>query len=146
MTRMADMPPWHVGHVLKKLMLARDPEMTRQELAARSGKRPMTITNLLKGGTYEDETLTAVCVVLDVTKAELYAEVDRSNAARSSNVIPLPSGELRRRTSDRDPFEIEADQYARRLLRLSNSAQTALYNAIRAFEEAFGLLKSGNDR
>jgi transcriptional regulator with XRE-family HTH domain len=140
------MPPWHVGHVIKKLMLAAQPkEITRTELAERSGKRPMTITHLLKGGKYDDGTIEAVCRVLGVTKAELYAEVERSNA-RGSNVVSMHPAEQKRRLSDRDQHEIDADQYARRLLRLANSAQTAIYNAIRAFEEAYGLLKNSSNR
>lgn len=141
-----DMPPWHVGHVLAKLMLARRPEeMTNKELAQRAGKRPTTISHLLRGGKYDDDTLESVCKVLGVTKAEVYSEVERSNA-RGSNVVPMHPTEQKRRLSDRDQHEIDAEQYVRRLLRLANSAQTAIFNAIRAFEEAYGLLKNSNHR
>ena len=127
------------------MLAARPKEITRTELAERSGKRPMTITHLLKGGKYDDDTIEAVCRVLNVTKAEVYAEVERSNGL-PSNVFPLRPTEQKRRATDREAQEIEAEQYARRLLRLANSAQTAVYNAIRAFEEAYGLLKNSNNR
>lgn len=141
-----DMPPWHIGHVIKKLMMAREPEITRTQLATRAGKRPMTITHLLKGGKSDPETIDAVCAVLEVSPADLYMEVERSNAGRPSNVFTMQTGEPRRRVMDRDPQEVDAEQYARRLLRLANSAQTAVYNAIRAFEEAYGLLKNTHER
>ena len=74
-------------------------------------------------------------------KADLHEELRRSNAWRTSKVLPLPVGEPHhRRITDRDPEQVDADQYARRILRLANSAQTAIYNIIRAFEEVSGLL------
>jgi len=134
-----ELPPWHVGHVVRKLMLAHVPEITRTELAAKSGKRPMTITHLLKTGRSDDETIEAVAQVFNLTALELRQEVERSN--QRSQVVSL-AAEQRRRASDREPNEVEAEQYLRRLMRLSNSAQTAIFNTIRAFEEAIGLFNN----
>lgn len=142
-----EMPPWHVGHVIRKVMEAQRPEVKRTPLAKKAGLRPMTITHLLKTGRSEGDTIDKVCDVLNISPAAVLAEAERANTR--SNVIPLTLSTIaeqqRRRASDRDLDDQEAEQFARRVLRLAVSAQTVIYNAIRAFEEAYGLLKPRND-
>jgi transcriptional regulator with XRE-family HTH domain len=131
-----EMPPWHIGHVIRKLMMVRDPELTRTRLAELAQVRPMTITHMLKGGTSDPDTLEAVCRVLGVSEIDIKSEVQRSNAG-STNLLQMPNAEQRRRLTDRDQLEIDAEQYARRLLRLQQTPQMVVYNTIRAFEEAY---------
>lgn len=130
------MPPWHVGHVIQKLMGATAKRMKRDELATKAGVQPMTITNLLRRGRPDQDTLEKVAKVFGCTADDIRHEADRSN----QRSVPLPIADQRRRATDRDPVEVEAEQYARRLVRLSDSAQTAIFNTIRAFEAAFGFL------
>src|SRR5215213_5259797 len=133
-----EMPPWHVGHVVHKLMVARTVKMTRDHLADEASVQPMTITNLLKYGRPDQSTLEKVAQVFGCTALDIRNEVERSNQSRS-HVVSITPVDQRRRLADRDPAEIDAEQYARRIVRLANSAQTAIYNVIRAFEEAYGL-------
>lgn len=141
---MESIPPWHVGHVVWKLMLAHQPdEMTRGELSEHAKVRPMTITHMLRTGRSEDDTVEKVAHVFGLTALELKQEAERANQQRTA-ILAL-AADQRRRATDRDPGEIEAEQYARRLVRLTNAAQTAIFNTIRAFEEAFGILNRRNN-
>lgn len=138
MARM-EIPPWHLGHVVRKLMEAQN--LNVSSLAEKARVKTNTISNLLRGGEFKDGTLEKVATVLKTTALEIRQECDRSNAAHE----PLPGGvALARRATDRDPEEVDAQQYARRILRLPNSASTAIFNMIRAFEEALGLLQRRN--
>jgi hypothetical protein len=137
-----DIPQWHVGHVVWKLMLAQEPEeMTRGELAEKSGRRPMTITHMLRTGRSDDDTVEDVARVFGLTAFDLKQEVQLSN----QRAIVTPDAEPRRRASDRDPLDVEAEQYVRRLQRLTDAAQTAIFNTIRAFESALGHLNRRNE-
>src|SRR4051812_7747047 len=102
------MPPWHIGHVVRKIMEARRPRLTRTSLAQKAGKRPNTITNLLQGGRSDEDTIQAVCKVLNCDKSELYAEVERSNAG-GAQLRAVSTAASR----ERSPESIDADQYAR---------------------------------
>lgn len=142
-----EMPPWHVGHVIRKVMEARRPEVKRTPLAKKAGVRPMTVTHLLKTGRSEGDTIEKVCDALDISPAVVLAEAERASGRGNVLLLPplLTAEQQRRRSSDRDPETQEAEQFARRVLRLAVSAQTVIYNAIRAFEEAYGFLKPRND-
>lgn len=134
---MDTLPPWHVGHVVWKLMLAHEPkEMQRGELAIRAKLRPMTVTHLLRTGRSEDDTIDAVAKVFGYTALELRQEADRANQRAEPSGMP----KLRRAT-DRSQDEVDAEQYARRMMRLSEAAQNAIFMTIRAFES---LLKRVN--
>jgi hypothetical protein len=125
-------PPWHVGHVVYKLMIANEgDEMTRGDLAERADLRPMTITHMLRTGRSEDDTIEAVARVFGCTALELKQEVQRANQGA---VAAVPAGEQRRRASDRPQEDVDAEQFARRMMRLSESAQNAIFMTIRAFE------------
>ena len=131
-------PPWHIGHVVWKLMLAHEAEeIQRGELAERADVRPMTITHMLRTGRSDDATVEKVARVFGCTALELKQEVERSN----QHPISAPIGEQRRRVTDRDPLDVDAEQYARRLVRLPHDVQGAIFMAIRAFE---GLLSRRN--
>lgn len=141
-------PPWQMGDVLRKIMLARTPPLDGSTLAKLAQKRRSTISNLLRNGRYDLDTIEAVCRVLGVDQVAIQEEIRNSNAWRTgAQVIPMPTteGAPKRRASDREPDQIDADQYARRILRLPNSAQVAIYNAIRAFEEILGLFGRRNN-
>jgi hypothetical protein len=139
-----DIPPWHVGHVLRKLMQDPVPEITRAKLAETAHVDPMTVTNILKGGNYEHPTLEAICRALGVTVADVMLDVDRSNNGRTHSTIQFPA--QRRRLMDRDQATIDAEQYARRIGRLPSSVQTAVFTMIRAYEEVLGLLNQSRKR
>jgi hypothetical protein len=127
-----EIPPWHVGHVVKKLMLAHTPkEMKRKELAKRAGiGSEMTITNMIRYGRSDDATIEKVAAVFGLTAHKL-----RDDAARANQeVLAVAPEEQRRRATDRPQAEVDAEQYARRLMRLTESAQNAIFFTIRAFE------------
>lgn len=140
-----EMPPWHVGHVIRKLMEARDPELGRTELAQRAKLRPMTVTNLLRGGRHDEGTLRKVCDVLDVSPGAVQIEVERSNAGRVGSPLAINNLIHRRRDADRDEATREAEMTARRMLRLPSHAQSAIHLIIRAFEEAYQMVARRSD-
>lgn len=126
------MPPWHVGHVVKKLMLAHQPsKLLRGQLAKATGLQPGTISHLLDTGRSEDDTVQRIAEVFGFNAFDLRQEVERSNQRGVTE-----GGDFRRRSTDRNQDEQDADAYARRLVQLSLSAQTAIFTTIRAFEAA----------
>lgn len=142
-----DIPPWHIGHVIKKVMQSRDPEVTRGKLAEDADVDPMTITNMLRGGNYERETLEAICRALEISPAEVQIDLDRSNAGRAgATILQHPTTEARRRAADREQQVIDAEQYARRIIRLPVSARISIYAAISAFEEAISAFRQRREQ
>jgi hypothetical protein len=131
-----DIPPWHVGHVVKKLMLAHEPEMKRGKLAALAGLGEMTITNMIKFGRSENTSLEKVARVFEVTALAIREDAERANQGQLGELNA--STERKRRASDRDPTEVEAEMYMRRMQKLPRDAQNVILLAIRAFESAFG--------
>lgn len=108
----------------------RERKWTRARLAKESGVRRNTITDLINDNVDpKDGTIDKVLKALDHTEDELRDLCNQMNG-RTANIYRHPG------SRDRDDDKDEGVQYGRRISKLPEVAQIAIFNTVRAFELA----------
>lgn len=130
---------FHIGDAILKIMTARG--YTRAQLAKESGHRRNTIGDLIaQASETEPATIEDVLRVLNVDRAYVEALVQRMNG-QGQKVTQMRPPDIRERAIDKDPVKREAAEYGLRIASLPLDAQMAIFNIIRALENAYGLLR-----